>query len=65
MNAVSRYQPAKAHPSRLASPTIHGELKRYPDRIWLSGPRGLQEEIIAVDSAASNSQPASPQPVSR
>jgi len=56
MNAVNRYEPAKGTPfTAFASPTIHGELKRYfRDRIWLVRvPRGLQEEIMAVDSAAS------------
>jgi len=56
MNAVNRYEPAKGTPfTAFASPTIHGELKRYfRDRIWLVRvPRGLQEEIMAVDSATS------------
>lgn len=54
LNAVNRYEPAKGIPfTAFASPTIHGELKRYfRDRIWLVRvPRGLQEEIMAVDSA--------------
>lgn len=56
MNAVNRYEPSKGTPfTAFASPTIHGELKRYfRDRIWLVRvPRGLQEEIMAVDTAAS------------
>ncbi len=55
MNAVNRFDAGKGTPfTAFASPTIHGELKRYfRDRIWLVRvPRGLQEEIMAVDSAA-------------
>jgi len=54
LNAVNRFDPDKgsAFPA-FASPTIHGELKRYfRDRVWMIRvPRDLQEEILEVDHA--------------
>lgn len=53
VNAVNRFDPDNGSPfSAFASPTIHGELKRYfRDRIWMVRvPRGIQEEIQTVDS---------------
>ena len=55
MNAVLRFDPSKGTPfMAFASPTIHGELKRYfRDRVWMIRvPRDLQEEILAVDHAS-------------
>ncbi len=55
MNAVLRFDPANGTPfMAFASPTIHGELKRYfRDRVWMIRvPRDLQEEILAVDHAS-------------
>lgn len=54
LNAVLRFDPSKGTPfAAFASPTIHGELKRYfRDRVWMIRvPRDLQEEILAVDHA--------------
>lgn len=54
VNAVNRFDPDNGSPfAAFASPTINGELKRYfRDKIWtVRVPRGLQEEIQAVDSA--------------
>jgi RNA polymerase sigma-B factor len=55
VNAINRYDPDNGSPfTAFASPTIQGELKRYfRDRVWLVRvPRGIQEEIQAVDRAA-------------
>ena len=54
VNAINRYDPDNGSPfTAFASPTIQGELKRYfRDRVWLVRvPRGIQEEIQAVDQA--------------
>ncbi len=54
LNAVIRFDASKGSPfAAFASPTIHGELKRYfRDRVWMIRvPRNLQEEILACDSA--------------
>lgn len=54
LNAIIRFDPSKGTPfAAFASPTIHGELKRYfRDRVWMIRvPRDLQEEILAVDHA--------------
>jgi len=56
VNAVSRFDPDNGSPfAAFASPTIHGELKRYfRDKIWMVRvPRGIQEEIQAVDRTVS------------
>ena len=54
LNAVNRFDPqnGSAFPA-FASPTIHGELKRYfRDRVWMIRvPRDIQEEILEVDHA--------------
>lgn len=55
VNAVNRYDPDQGSAfTAFASPTIHGELKRYfRDKVWLVRvPRGIQEEIQALDRAA-------------
>jgi len=55
VNAINRFDPEQGAPfAAFASPTIHGELKRYfRDKVWLVRvPRGLQEEIQAAESAA-------------
>lgn len=57
VNAVSRFDPDNGSPfAAFASPTIHGELKRYfRDKIWMVRvPRGIQEEIQAVDRAVAD-----------
>ncbi len=54
VNAINRYDPDQGSPfTAFASPTIHGELKRYfRDKIWLVRvPRGIQEEIHSMDQA--------------
>ncbi|MGK2932950.1 MAG: sigma-70 family RNA polymerase sigma factor [Solirubrobacterales bacterium] len=54
LNAVLRFDPSKGTPfAAFASPTIHGELKRYfRDRVWIVRvPRDLQEEILEVEHA--------------
>lgn len=54
LNAVLRFDPDNGTPfAAFASPTIHGELKRYfRDRVWMVRvPRDLQEEIIEVEHA--------------
>ncbi len=54
LNAVIRFDPSKGSPfAAFASPTIHGELKRYfRDRVWMIRvPRDLQEDILEVDHA--------------
>jgi RNA polymerase sigma-B factor len=55
VNAVNRFDFDQGSPfTAFASPTIHGELKRYfRDKIWLVRvPRGIQEEIQSMDHAA-------------
>ncbi len=54
LNAVLRFDPDDGTPfTAFASPTIHGELKRYfRDRVWMVRiPRDLQEEILEVEHA--------------